>query len=218
MTAQQEDPVNFWNRLETVAEQHSVLRHSFYLRWSEGTLGIDELAHYSGQYRHAVIALSDASAAAAHSPEAGADAPMLAEHAAEEAAHVELWDEFVTAVGGQVAAAPNDQTRACAAVWAGDQSRPLLHTLTALYTIESAQPAISKTKQAGLALHYGIPAVDYFDVHQHLDVEHAAQARSLIEQRLGGVDEDALVTTAEGVLKANLLLLDGVEAACLQLA
>jgi pyrroloquinoline-quinone synthase len=206
--------LNFWNRLEAVAEQHSVLRHSFYVRWSEGALGIAELAHYSGQYRHAVIALADASTAAARSSEAGADAPALAEHAAEEAAYVGLWDEFVAAVGGEVGAEASEQTRACATVWAADESRPLLHTLTAMYTIESAQPAISRTKQAGLQAHYGIPAVAYFDLHQDLDVEHAAQARRLIDRRLAGADEDALVATAEDVLKANLLLLDGVEAAC----
>src|ERR1035437_10039421 len=38
-TAQEEGPLNFWNRLEAVAEQHSVLRPSFYVRWSEGALG-----------------------------------------------------------------------------------------------------------------------------------------------------------------------------------
>lgn len=213
-TGKRRSAVNFWDRLEAVGEQHSVLRHSFYLRWSEGSLGIAELAHYSGQYRHAVIALADATAAAARSPEAGADAPVLALHAAEEAAHVELWDEFVAAVGGEVGAEASEETRACAAVWAGDESRPLLQTLAAMYTIESAQPAISTTKQAGLALHYGIPAVAYFEVHQRLDLEHAAQARRLINQRLAAADEDTLVATAEVVLKANLLLLDGVDAAC----
>jgi pyrroloquinoline-quinone synthase len=205
--------VNLWDRLEAVGAQHSVLRHSFYRRWSDGTLGIAELAHYSGQYRHAVVALADASAAAAGSPEAWVDAPALAVHAAEEAAHIELWDEFVAAVGGEVGAEASEETRACAAVWAGDESRPLLQTLVAMYTIESAQPAISRTKQAGLAQHYGIPAVTYFEVHQRVDLEHAAQARGLVDQRLAGADEDALVAVAEGVLKANLRLLDGVESA-----
>lgn len=205
--------MNFWNRLESVGERHSALRHPFYVRWSEGKLGIDELAYYSGQYRHAVIALADASAAAVRSPEAGTDAAALAEHAAEEAAHVELWDQFVAAIGGDADAEASDETRTCAAVWAGDESRPLMHTLTAMYAIESAQPAIATTKRDGLARHYGIPETAYFEVHERLDVEHAAQMRSLIEQRLDAADEDALVATAEAVLEANLLLLDGVEAA-----
>lgn len=206
--------MNFWDRLEAVGEKHSVLRHSFYLRWSEGALGVDELAHYSGQYRHAVVALADAATSAAQSPEAGSDARALAVHAAEETAHVALWDEFVASVGGEAGAEASEETRTCAAVWAGNESRPLLHTLVAMYMIESAQPAISATKQDGLVRHYRIPSATYFDVHEQLDVEHAADARRLIEKRLAGSDEDALVATAESVLKANLLLLDGVETAC----
>ena len=121
--------MEFWNRLGAVRERYDVLRHPFYLRWSEGTLKLDELAHYSGQYRHAVVALADATAVAARSEEAGPDAPELSDHAAEEAAHVQLWDEFVLTVGGDVAAAPSPETRDCAAVWAGDNSRAFLRTL-----------------------------------------------------------------------------------------
>src|SRR5437870_3721377 len=110
--------VKFWDRIETVGEQHSVLRHPFYVRWSEGTL-------------------------------------------------------------------------------------------TALYAIESAQPAISTTKQDGLARHYGIPGARYFELHRSRDLEHSAEIRELIDRRLAGADEDSLVSAAESVLEANWLLLDG---------
>ena len=46
------------------------------------------------------------------------------------------------------------------------------------------------------------------------DVEHAADARALIAERLDGADEDALVAEAERVLRANWTLLDGVERLC----
>jgi pyrroloquinoline-quinone synthase len=203
--------MNLWDRLDDVAERHNVLRHPFYVRWSEGTLTQSELARYAGQYRHAVVALAEAAASAARSPEAGTDAPALAQHAAEERDHVALWDEFVVAVNGGVDEQPTDETRRCASVWAGDASRPLLHTLTTMYAIESAQPAISKTKSTGLARHYDIPETAYFSVHERLDVEHAARARELISRRLSGAPEDQLVASAQLALEANWSLLDGVE-------
>jgi pyrroloquinoline-quinone synthase len=203
--------LNFWDRLDDVAERHNVLRHPFYLRWSEGTLTREELARYSGQYRHAVLALADAAASAARSPEADGDGPALARHAAEERDHIAMWDEFALAVGGRIDDAPTNETRHCASVWAGDDTRPLLHTLTAMYAIESAQPAISATKRAGLANHYGISDATYFSVHEQLDVAHAAEARELIDRRLDGADEDALVAAAREALEANWSLLDGVD-------
>jgi pyrroloquinoline-quinone synthase len=203
--------VNLWDRLDDIANRHDVLRHSFYVRWSEGTLTRADLACYAGQYRHAVVALADAAASAARSVDAGPDAPALDVHAAEERDHVRLWDEFVVAVGGPTDAEPAGGTRACASVWAGDESRPLLQTLTAMYAIESAQPAISETKQRGLARHYGISEAEYFSVHRQLDVEHAAHARQLIARRLGGADERALIDAARDALEANWSLLDGVE-------
>src|SRR5258707_4715783 len=90
--------MNLWDRLDDVAEHHDVLRHPFYLRWSEGTLTREELAGYAGQYRHAVLALADATASAAASPEAGGDAPARAPHAPPERGHIALWDQFALAL------------------------------------------------------------------------------------------------------------------------
>lgn len=206
--------MDFWTRLDAVRARHDVLQHPFYERWSAGELTLAELGVYAGQYRHAVVALAEASAAAA----AAADdelRPELDEHAAEEAGHVTLWDEFANAVGGTPSARPAPETEACAHTWAGDaDGRDLLHGLVALYAIESGQPAIAQTKHEGLRAHYGIeegPATAYFALHAELDREHAAAGRALIEPRLRDADEDALLATAESVLRANWELLDGVE-------
>jgi pyrroloquinoline-quinone synthase len=198
--------MEFFEELDAVRERWNVLDHPFYTRWSEGTLTRDELAYYSGQYRHAVVALAEAARGAA-------DAESWVErHAAEEAAHVELWDGFVDAVGGDSGAAPAPETAACAQAWAKDG--PLLETLVGIYAIEAAQPAISATKATGLRERYGIDAAAataYFDLHEQLDVEHAAQGRAFIAERLNGADRDALVARAEDVLRANWELLDGIE-------
>jgi pyrroloquinoline-quinone synthase len=206
--------MDFWARLEAVRARHDVLEHSFYQRWSKGELLRDELATYAGEYHHAVVGLAEASARAARSAADPALEAELAQHAAEEASHVDLWADFAAAVGGVPAAQPAPETAACAATWAGDDDRDLLHTLVGLYAIESGQPAIATTKHAGLKAFYGIedgPGTAYFTLHAELDHEHAAAERALIEARLDGADEDALLATAESVLRANWELLDGVE-------
>jgi pyrroloquinoline-quinone synthase len=212
--------VDFWMRLAHVRDRHNVLKHPFYLRWSAGELGADELADYAGQYRHAVVALAEATATAAVSVDAHHDVKlraMLDEHASEEAEHIPLWDDFCGAVGRSQTAAPLPETLVCARTWAGDDKRPLLCSLVALHAIEAGQPAISATKRAGLVAHYAVrdgAATAYFELHERLDVEHANTSRRLIEERLAGVDThqvDAFVAEAEAVLRANWLLLDGVE-------
>jgi pyrroloquinoline-quinone synthase len=204
--------MDFWNRLDEVADRFDVLRHPFYVRWSEGRLTPDELALYAGQYAHAVRALAAGTRrAAALDP-----SPTAAEHAAEEEAHVSLWGEFARAVGA-TPAEPLPETQSCARAWS-DPERELLPTLVALYAVEAAQPAISETKRAGLVEHYGQrpgPATAYFDVHAVRDVEHARAGREAIAERLDGAgDEDGLVAAAERALAANWRLLDGVERAC----
>jgi pyrroloquinoline-quinone synthase len=201
--------VDLWSRLDDVRARWNVLEHPFYERWSAGELSREDLARYAGQYRHAVVALADATAHAA----GAAGSVEIAAHAGEEAAHVALWDDFADAAGTDGPQEAEPETAACAEAWA-DESRDLLGHLVALYAIESAQPAIARIKADGLRQHYGFPtgpATAYFDLHAERDVEHAAEGRELITARLDGADEDAMVAEAERVLRANWALLDGVE-------
>jgi pyrroloquinoline-quinone synthase len=202
-----------WQRIEQARNRWNVLEHPFYQRWSTGELSREELALYSGQYRHAAAALARLCADVADSaPES--ERSDLRRHAEEEAAHIALWDGFVEAVGGEVAAEPTAETQECVDTWAAGDDR--LSQLARLYAIESGQPAISRTKREGLAEHYGIgdgPGNEYFRVHEKADVDHAIEGRSLIEAHLDGADPDTLVEAAEGVFKANWRLLDGVTAA-----
>lgn len=202
--------MDFFARVESLRERWNVLEHSFYQRWSDGSLEREELAFYAGEYRHAVVALADAVGAAAARP--GAPQALLAEHASEEADHVRLWDGFARELQADTARPPRPETKACAESWmAGEDA---LEGLVAAYTIESGQPAVSQTKLEGLLDRYGFeegPATEYFALHAELDHEHAAQSRELIEERLADADLDRLLEVAEGVLKGNWELLDGVE-------
>jgi pyrroloquinoline-quinone synthase len=204
--------VNFFDRLEAVRERWNVLDHPFYTRWSAGELTRGELATYAGEYRHAVVALADGLAAAASSESDPGTRAQLEAHAAEETAHVALWDRFADAVGGDTEREPLPETAACVEAWmAGDD---VLERLVVAYAVESGQPAISRTKLEGLARHYGMdegPATEYFALHAERDEEHAAQSRELIEPAIAGADEERLLELAEGALRGNWRLLDGVE-------
>jgi pyrroloquinoline-quinone synthase len=220
--------VNLIASIDALRSRHDVLRHPFYQRWSAGKMTAAELGRYAGQYRHAVVALAQASAQAASAVDPGEDPELrgrLDTHACEEASHVDLWDDFCSAVGARLIDPPAAETVSCVRAWAGRADRPLLRSLVALYAIEAGQPAIARAKRAGLLAYYGVeegPATAYFTLHERLDVEHAASSRELIEARLersaapsrsSDADTDRLLDEAESVLRGNWELLDGVERA-----
>jgi pyrroloquinoline-quinone synthase len=191
--------MNVIERIDEARARWNVLDHPFYLRWERGELSRDELAFYAGEYRHAVVALAAAAAS-------GGDA----EHAAEEKAHIGLWDEFAVSLDAPLDRTPRAETTDCAAAWRRDDA---LEARAVLYAVESGQPDISRTKLEGLIEHYGFspesPGTSYFELHAERDTEHAAASRRVLAET-PPEDADRLAGAATSALEGNWRLLDGV--------
>ncbi len=130
-------------RIDAARERWNVLEHPFYKRWSCGELTRDELAHYAGEYRHAVVALAETAAKSGH-----------AEHAREEAEHVALWDEFAAAFDADTIARaePRDRRVRAGLDRSGEPARGACG-----HVRDRGRPAGGlQAKLDGLREHYGV--------------------------------------------------------------
>ena len=140
-------------------QARSLLTHSFYVAWSDGTLPVAALKDYARDYGHFIRTVGDGWASVGE--------PHIASI---EAGHAEVWNStFAAGLETTVADAP--QTRetvelADAARELFGQGRPT--SLGALYAFEAQQPLTAQSKLAGLQKHYSdLPECcgEYFRLH-----------------------------------------------------
>jgi pyrroloquinoline-quinone synthase len=167
--------------LDRAVTRWNLLDHSFYQRWTQGTLTRDELCDYVKQYGHVVRAVPRWLEQVR-----GGDTAQLARHVDEERSHIALWEKFGEALGltsEAIRTAPaNDATTRL--LDRGDQLVEQGQAAAVVWALEAQTPAVAEAKLEGLSAFYGISGDAggrYFAVHQHLDVEHAAELRVLCQ-------------------------------------
>ena len=189
--------------LEQTVTRWNLLDHSFYQRWTQGTLTRDELCDYVKQYGHVVRAVP-----CWLEQVRGGDTAQLARHVDEERSHEALWATFGEALGltsEAIRTAPANEATA-RLLARGDKLVEQGQAVAVVWALEAQTPAVAGAKLAGLSAFYGISGDTggkYFAVHEHLDVEHAAELRVMCK--------DGSDAAAEEMSKALWDLLSSVE-------
>ena len=174
-----------------IASRH-LLDHTFYQRWTCGTLTREELRDYAGQYFHYAMAFPTFVSAMHANADDLATRQLLLENLIEEERgpenHPELWLRFCESLGldrdDVKSGTPNQATRHLIATMKSLARDGALHEgLAALYAYESQIPAVAKAKIEGLAKWYGISAdrdIAFFSVHMDADVHHSQTSREIL--------------------------------------
>ncbi len=143
-------------KVKSIIEQWSLLKHPFYQAWSAGELPADKLKTYAGEYGSFIGLIAEAW-----------DAGKYPEIAGIERDHAKIWEGFANSLGTtvqkstsirQVAALNKHFKQSCSSKAA---------ILGALLAFEYQQPTTVASKLTGLRTHYANLKADetYFEIH-----------------------------------------------------
>jgi len=208
--------------------QHSMLKHPFYVAWSEGKLSREVLQEYAKQYYAHVRAFPTyVSAVHSHCDDI-ATRQMLLENLVEEEQgtenHPELWLRFAESLGVKRDDVMNaellPQTKeSVARLKQLTQSTDYREGLAALYAYESQIPEVAQTKRAGLKEFYGVDderGVSFFRVHESIDLLHKEVEQRILSKECATPEDKKRITAAAGAgAQALWSFLDGVTEAYL---
>ena len=139
--------------------------------------------------------------------------------------HIELWLNFGKALG-----LSNEEIRNTSAIQetksfinhfkSVTKDKSIAEGVAALYAYESQIPSVSEEKINGLVNFYGVDTkqgLEYFKVHQQVDIEHSESEGKLIEKYAVDKDTKAKVLQAvDQTLDAYWSMLTGVHNLCKQ--
>ncbi len=214
-------------QLAAVVNHKHLLKHPFYVAWTEGKLNREHLKQYAIQYFQNVQAFPTYLSAVHFNtldvPGAITIRQEILENLIEEERgehnHPALWQRFAIALGAtptELEATPALPTTANLVSTFRNLclNAPFYAGLAALYAYESQIPEIAGVKVEGLRRFYGMETAEdyqFFTVHQKADVYHTETSAKLIEQYADTPEKVAeVLTAAEAAATALWQFLDGV--------
>ncbi len=218
----------FESNLLAAVMEYSMLKHPFYVAWTEGKLSRAVLAEYAKQY-YAHVRAFPTYVSGVHSrcPDLSIRQELLENLIEEERGdenHPELWLRFAQSLGvaradvrsAELLAATEDSVRRLQALTQDEDYRA---GLAALFAYESQIPEVARTKREGLKKFYGIAderVVSFFRVHESIDVLHQQVEMEILKaQCQSPADQNKAIASARDAAKALWSFLDGVTAAYL---
>jgi len=218
----------FEDKLRNAVMEYSMLKHPFYVAWTEGKLSKSVLAEYARQYYGHVRAFPTYVSGVHSRCDDVAIRQQLLENLIEEERgdenHPELWLRFAEALGAtrediraaELLPATKDSVRSLQSL---TQSADYREGLAALLAYESQIPEVAQTKREGLQNFYGIEderSVAFFRVHESVDILHQQVEMQILEQQCQSpADQERAISSARDAAKALWSFLDGVYAAYL---
>jgi len=222
------DSAQFESNLRDAVMQYSMLKHPFYVAWTEGKLSKAVLAEYAKQYYAHVCAFPTyVSGVHSHCEDVAIRQELLENLIEEERGeenHPELWLRFAEGLGvaredvgeAELLATTKDSVRRLRAL---TQSEDYREGLAALLAYESQIPEVAQTKREGLKSFYGVAderAVAFFRVHESIDVLHQQVEMQILKENCQSqAEQSRAIAAATEAAKALWSFLDGVTAAYL---
>jgi pyrroloquinoline-quinone synthase len=206
-------------KIDKLIEEKSLLKHPFYVQWSEGKLKLESLAGYSKEYYHLVKSVPSFVESIIQNCPSNVRNEIV-DLRDDEIEHIDPWIRFAKALE-----ITQEEVTNYEGFEKTQQAIKKLSSLmtsfeggaAAMYALEKEIPKVSETKLAGLKEFYGLTSDDaqeYFKIHMESDIEHANTWKNILEKT--SIDsEEELLKTARRSLQVHSLILDACyEAYC----
>jgi pyrroloquinoline-quinone synthase len=207
--------------LDNDIQDKSLLKHRFYQMWSAGSLSIENLGGYSKEYFQLVRAVPVLvnNVLRQVTPEferSYALSATMRHNLEEEKEHIAPWISFADSIGVTENELNeyecSEKTQEAVAEMLRLTTESVAAGISTLYTYEKQLPEISTKKIEGLVKFYGVRndrALNYFRIHEKVDIEHAKLWGSLIDL-MPASQHPTIRDAASASLKCQNMILDGV--------